>query len=389
MKKESPSILVIASSSWNIYNYRLGLLEALHREGLRVFVAAPVDRYIKYLNQVPFIHHIPLLRMKRGNASLWQELLSFFELIRICLKYRPGLVLLYNIKPNILGNLAAKLTGTPTISTITGLGYAFLHGSAQRQISSWLYKISLKYTRRVIFHNHTDLDQLVHQKVVDANRAEVVLGSGVNTRYFYPALEQPGHRPFTFLFLGRLLYDKGLTELVQAVRKLKKAYPGKVECLVLGEIDKVNPACIAEQELTEWMETAVFRYLGLVNDVRPYLEKCHALVLPSYREGMPRAVLEAMAMAKPVITTQTAGCDEAVEHGINGFLVPPQNADALFHAMETLYQLPQNELIAMGKAGRKRVLERFDERLIIRSYRERIAKIFQSEMEMQEKQHVL
>ena len=370
-------VALVANSTWNIYNFRLSLIKRLKAEGYRVVVIAPVDEYINYLNQAGVTRHVPLKRLSPQGRHPGSDLLLLGELYRIYRRERPDLVLHYTIKPNIYGNLAARLAGIPAISTITGLGYTFMH--ATRPVSALvrrLYRYSLRSAARVAFHNAEDRRLFLEAGLVRRRQTLVVPGSGVNTNHFRP-LPQPESAGFTFLYAGRLLSDKGLPELVEAMRRLRQRYP-TAECWVVGELSPDNPAALPKEQILAWMEARLIRYFGRTRDVRRFLKHADALVFPSHREGMPRAVLEAMAMAKPVITTDAPGCRAAVRNNDNGLLVPVADADALLAAMETMIELSPAEREAMGRRSRQRVLAEFDDKIITERYVELIREVMRT-----------
>lgn len=322
MKK---TIAIVANSSWNIYNFRQPLIKQLKLAGYRVLVIAPVDEYIHYLNDSYFTRHIPLrfLAAQRKNP-LW-DLLLLWELYRIYRREKPGLVLHFTIKPNIYGSLAARWAGIRSVPTVTGLGYAFLHNGLLSRLARSLYQLAFRGIARAIFHNEDDRRLFIREKLIVEENTMVIPGSGVNTNHFRP-LPRPDTDKVVFLFIGRLLHDKGIREFATAARELRRLAP-RAECWVVGQLNPEYPAAVTQQELLQWIEEHHIHYLGSTKDVRPFIKQAHALVLPSYREGLPRAIIEAMAMGKPIITTDTAGCRETVEPGCNGYLTPPPRCD--------------------------------------------------------------
>lgn len=365
-KNTRKTIAIVANSSWNIYNFRLNLIRQLRQEGFQVIVIAPIDEYIHYLNDSKLVKHIPLKQLTPHSKNPLKDLRLSLELYRIYRRYQPDLILHYTIKPNIYGSLAARWANIPSIATITGLGYTFLKKNWINQLVSRLYKVAFKKVSKVVFHNQDDLDHFVNKGLTVAEKCQVIPGSGVNINHFRP-LPKPETGKFIFLFIGRLLHDKGILELVEAAKALKQLTQ-RSECWILGELAPQNPAAIPKAQVLEWMEKKYIRYFGKVRDVRAYIKQADVIVLPSYQEGMPRAILEAMAMGKPIITTNVAGCRDTVEHNQNGYLVPPRQVDPLIEAMLKVYQYAAEDLETLGSASRAFVFEKFSDNSVNASY---------------------
>jgi glycosyltransferase involved in cell wall biosynthesis len=360
-----PTIAVVANSSWNIYNFRLPLLMAFKQAGYRVLIVASEDEYTPLISEHSYSRFIPLRRLSAQQKNPVRDIFFLRELYYIYQEERPDLILHFTIKPNIYGSLAAHWAGIKSIPTITGLGYAFMHSSLLSHLARRMYKIAMSKVALALFHNTTDQDFFHEHNILDKRFSEVVPGSGVDTGYFRP-LARPANDKFVFLFLGRLLADKGIREYAEAAKQLKSVAP-KAECWVVGGLDTGHSTSISESQLRNWQENYGIHYYGNTLDVRPYLQQAHALVLPSYREGMPRAILEALAMGRPVITTDTAGCRESIDERC-GMLVPPKDSLRLAEAMVQLYHCDEQLLEAMGKAARRRALEQFDDKIIVAQY---------------------
>ncbi|PHN01475.1 glycosyltransferase family 4 protein [Flavilitoribacter nigricans] len=359
-------VIVVANTTWNIYNFRLGILRKLVREGTEVVVVAPVDTYIHYLQQLPTVRHIPLRNLNPQGRGLFRSILLLWELFRIYRTERPEAILHFTIKPNIFGSIAAKWAGIRSIPTVTGLGYTFLHGHWLNKLTIQLYRYAFSGLDCVIFHNRDDRELFDRLGIVPKSCSGVVNGSGVNTNYFRPLPKPQTDTTFTFLFIGRLLYDKGIKEFVEAAAHLRE-WGVTVSCRVVGDLASTNPDAVPREKFLHWIKQRYIEYQGAAADVRPFIKQCDVLVLPSYREGMPRAILEALAMGKPIITTDVAGCREAICDK-TGLLVPVKNSRALAEAMHYFFQKDQQEVQRMGDAARARALDRFDERLIVETY---------------------
>ncbi len=358
------TIVLTSNTSWSMWNFRKGLMNALLEMGYDVYVVVPEDEYSKN-----FPKFIPLKNLDRKGKNPIKDAKLLLEYISIYRRIKPDLVLSFTIKPNIYSSLACRILGIRCISTITGLGYVFVKKSFLTKLVSFLYKIALAKNHKVIFLNPDDMKLFLENSIVNKEKGIIIKGEGVNTNHFSPELcKNSQESPFVFLMVSRLLWDKGVGEFVSAGRLLKKAYEEKVELWLLGPIDKGNPSSVSEQDIRKWEEEGIVKYLGVFDDVRPFLCKAHCVVLPSYREGIPRSLLEAMAMGKPIITTDSPGCREVCIDGENGFLVKPRDVQSLFKAMETMYKLSREQREDMGRSGRRLALEEFSEERVIKAY---------------------
>lgn len=357
--------LLIAGFAESLIAFRKPLIVALLNKGLEVHVAAPElsanQEIISELTELGVVaHDIPLQRTGMNPLADLRALLALWQLMR---QIKPRYVLGYTIKPVIYGTLAAWLARVPQrFALITGLGFAFIgeednQRSRVRAVVQGLYRAALRHCHTVFFQNPDD-EALFRQLAilsVDTTTC-VVNGSGVDVAQFDVAsfVEQAAPR---FLLIGRLLGDKGVREYVQAAEQIKQRYPATQFDLV-GWID-ANPNTITQVELDQWVAAGTVNFLGRLNDVRSAIKDCSVYVLPSYREGTPRTVLEAMAMGRAVITTDAPGCRETVVDGDNGFLIPVKDTDALAQAM--LRFIEQPELIAqMGKRSRFIAEDKYD-----------------------------
>lgn len=357
------TFLLVASFPDSLIRFRGPLLLALVAEGLDVHVAAPglndaLNIRIELEALGVTVHQIGLTRTGTNPLADLSTVAGLWRLMR---RVKADYVLGYTIKPVIYGSLAAWLAGVPNrFALVTGLGYAFTGDASGkrgllRKLIQGLYRFGLSKTRKVFFQNPDDEALFRQLGLLPARTPScVVNGSGVDVADYTVAL-LPGTP--SFLLIARLLGDKGVREYAQAACKVKAKYPETCFRLV-GWIDE-NPDAIDEQELNAWILSATIEYLGKLDDVRPAIENCSVYVLPSYREGTPRTVLEAMAMGRAIITTDAPGCRETVTEGDNGFLVPVQTVDALVTAMEKFIADPS--LVArMGQRSREIAVEKYD-----------------------------
>jgi len=354
--------LLIASLADSLLNFRGPLIAALQARGFSVHVAAPdipmgstirLQLETRGLN----VHSIPLMRT---GTSPTKDLQTFWALIGLIRRIRPQVVMGYTIKPVIYGSLSAWLVGVPRrFALITGLGYAFQGGEQRgrlQQLVQRLYRLALGRVHKVFFQNPDDEALFRERGILVADTPScVVNGSGVDVACFTVAPLPTG--PVRFLLIARLLGDKGVREYAQAARRIRDRHP-EVEFAVVGWIDS-NPDAIAKEELDAWIAEGTLNYLGRLSDVRPAIADCSVYVLPSYREGTPRTVLEAMAMGRPVITTDAPGCRETVTDGESGFLVPIKSVDALERAMLKFIENPKL-VLRMGQRAREIAEEKYD-----------------------------
>jgi glycosyltransferase involved in cell wall biosynthesis len=359
------TIAIFANTAWYLWNFRLRLMEVLRETGYEVFACAPHDKYAEKITAAGF-RFIPVPIDRRGTNPFIDTLL-IARYCRIIRAERPDLILSYTPKPNIYATLAARLYGVPVINNIAGLGFIFIKGGAKASIVRMLYKVALAGSKRVFFQNREDLNEFVGSGLVKPDTATLLPGSGVDTHKFSPRPVAGPRRHFTFLLVARMLWDKGVGEYVAAATKLVEKFPD-ARFFLLGPPDPGNPASIPQATLEKWSRDGNARWLGSTDDVRDAIADADCVVLPSYREGIPRTLLEAASMAKPVITTDATGCREAVVDGLTGYLCKPRDVDDLAATMEKMLRLTPEKRQAMGAAGRERILREFDEKIVIERY---------------------
>lgn len=363
-------ILIALNTAWNLANFRTGLITALQREGYDVVAASPFDEHAA---RIPcrFVE----LPMDAGGTKILKDAALLLRFVRLLRRERPDVFLGYTIKPNVYGSFAAHLLGIPVINNVAGLGAVFIRGGWLARFVRGLYRLALSRSAHIFFQNPDDLALFVEQKLVSPSRTSLLPGSGVDTTRFTPAAAPTvdADTPFRFLLVARLLRDKGVLEYVEAARELRLQHGTKIECCVLGFADVQNPTAITREELNVWVADGVINYLGEADDVRPHMARAHCVVLPSYREGTPRSLLEAAAMAKPIVTTDAPGCREVVTDAVNGYLCRVQDAADLREKMQRVVDLNADALHEMGAASRCIAEERFDERLVVAKYLKRIS----------------
>jgi glycosyltransferase involved in cell wall biosynthesis len=363
----------VINTSWNVYNFRLNLLKALQNHGYHIVVIAPYDNYTPLLIQEGFeFHH---LKLDNDSTNTTKELKLFFHLLKLYRKTDPDVILQYTIKPNIYGNLAAAFLKKSTINNISGLGTVFLNDKLSSKIARILYKLTQKFSGKVFFQNQHDKRLFIENAIVDRSLVDLIPGSGIDTKYFAPTSHQP--EKLTFLFIGRLIRDKGIGEYIEAIKIVKKTYKD-VRFQVVGSLYEKNPTAINKTTLNRWIYEGLIEYKGHTDDIKKCISNASCIVLPSYREGLSRSLLEAASMAKPMVTTDVPGCNDIVDDGVNGYLCKAKDPQDLANAMIKMIELNDKERITMGNHAREKVLKNFSEEIIIKEYKKTIKELIKN-----------
>ena len=371
---KTTTIAIAINTSWNIFNFRLGLLKALQKEGYKIIAIAPKDAYSEKLEALGFEYHE--IKMNNKGTNPLEDAKLIYDFYKLYKEIAPDVLLQYTIKPNIYGSMAAGILGIPVISNISGLGTVFLNDNLSSKVARFLYKVALKVPKKVFYQNAHDRELFVQSNLVKESKTDLLPGSGIDTEKFKPVDIQNSHSDtIKFLFIARLVKDKGLEEYVEAARQIKSKWiPNQVEndveveFCILGSFYPGNPTAITEEEMKVWEEEGSVKYMGSSDDVKSLIAKADCIVLPSYREGLSRVLLEAASMAKPIITTNVPGCKEVVDDGVNGYLCEVKDADSLAKQMEKMILLTTEQRKEMGKKGRKKVIIEFDEKIVIEKY---------------------
>lgn len=372
----SIKVVIALNTAWNVLNFRSGLIRAFVAAGYEVVAVAPNDKYSDGLKTLG-CRFVPL-HMDNGGTNPVKDVLLLWRFLRFFAKERPDVFLGYTVKPNVYGSLAARWLRIPVINNIAGLGAAFIRGGMVMRIVRWLYRTALRRSAQIFFQNDDDRQLFVSGGLVPASKTALLPGSGIDLVRFasapMPAIGDDC-ATFRFLLVARMLRDKGVGEYVEAARLLRKRWP-QVEFCLLGFLDVKNPAAISRAEMDAWVAEGVVNYLGESDDVRSQLAAATCVVLPSYREGTPRSLLEAAAMARPIITTDAVGCREVVDDGVNGYLCKVRDAADLAVKMEQMLFLSPEVRSEIGRRGRQKVEREFDEQIVIGKYLEAIEGIF-------------
>ena len=354
------SVLVLSNSLKGLYSFRKEVLKAICDEGYDVTISVPMaDERSEFFQSIGCtIVESKLSRRGMNPIADFNLMIRYCRLIR---KVKPIAVLTYTIKPNVYGGIACRLTKTSQLANITGLGDAIENGGWLQKLTIFLYKIGLSKAQTVFFQNATNRNYFIQHKI--ANEESVLLpGSGVNLSH-HTFQEYPSNEDIIkFLFIGRLLKDKGIEELFEAAKETKTKYPN-TEFQILGPIEGAYKSMLEAN-----VQSGVVKHLGSTTDVRPYIGAVHCTVMPSYHEGMSNVNLESSANGRPVITTNVPGCRETVDDTVTGFLVNVRDAKDLAYKFEKFILLNHEQKEQMGVHARKKVEQEFDRQIVINAY---------------------
>ena len=360
--------MIVVNTSWNIYNFRLNLMHSLMKDGFRVIALAPKDDYSKKLKREGF--EWINLPFDNDSTNPLKETIQIKYFYKIYKSIMPDIILHYTIKPNIYGTLAAKLLNIPVINNVSGLGTIFLNNNLTSTVAKQLYRFSFQYAHKVFFQNYDDLDLFVNNKLVSKKHTDRVPGSGIDISKFkshHKKAEE--NEQIIFLFIARLIREKGIEEYIEAIKMIKKmTFKKQVKFQIIGDLYPSNPSAIQEEELKGWIEEELIEYLGYQDDVKSFIEKSSCVVLPSYREGLSKSLLEAGSMERPIITTNVSGCRDVVEDGVNGYLCEVEDSHSLKEQFIKMIGLSLRQREEMGKKGRKKVINEFSDERVIDKY---------------------
>ncbi|MCH9740018.1 MAG: glycosyltransferase family 4 protein [Epsilonproteobacteria bacterium] len=347
-------VVIVLNTSWNIYNFRLNLMKSLRDKGFKVIALAPKDDYSEKLKDEGF--EWVDLPLENDGTNPIKELLQIIRFYKIYKQINPDIVLHYTIKPNIYGTLAAKCLNIPVINNVSGLGTIFLNESLSAKVAKLLYRVSFRFADAVFFQNEDDQRVFIDNKLVKSNQSQVIPGSGIDSSRFAPLEVQKDDSTQTvFLMIARLIKEKGIVEYIEAIKMLKVQYP-KVRFQLIGSLYLENPSAISEALLQRWIGERLIEYICFSDNMEEVIAGVDCVVLPSYREGLSRVLLEAASMAKPIVTTNVAGCKDVVDDGINGFLCNVKDANSLAKQMEKMILMSEEDRKRMGEKGREIII---------------------------------
>ena len=353
----SKSIVIIYNATHHVLLFKSELIKSIRENGYRIVVLASVDNYTEKLKEIVDEFHEILLDSSGVNPI--KDTYLIFQIYSICKSIKPIVILNFTIKPVIYGTLASRvLGGVPVINTITGLGTAFISSGFANKVAKFLYKFTFKYSHLVFFQNPDDQQFFRQLKIITKNNTKLISGSGVDLVKFSP-VENKKRDDIKILFIGRIIADKGIYELIESARIIKKEY-SNVTFILMGMLGVKNKTSIKENEVDNWINEGLIEFIPFQDDIRSVLSDSNLVVLPSYREGTPKTLIEAASMAKPLIATDVPGCREVVNHEVNGFLCEVKNPVSLAVAIKRYIELDDSSKIEMGKKSRELAEEKFD-----------------------------
>jgi glycosyltransferase involved in cell wall biosynthesis len=367
-----PMVVVCANLAWNLVNFRAGLIRGLLAAGYRVLAVAPADPAMEArLRELGAdFEAVPLDAMGLAPS---RDLTTFLAFRRLIARHRPAAWLSWTIKPNVYGSLAAGLAGVPALPNVSGLGTAFIRRNLLTVLVKALYRAGFRGAPTVFFQNADDRALFLDNRLVRPEQTRLLPGSGIDPEVWAP-LDTERPPPRRFLMLARVVADKGVHEFVEAARLVRARWPD-ARFRLMGFLDVANRTAIAAETVRAWEAEGVIEYLPPTDDVRPAIGWADFVVLPSYREGLSRVLLEAAALRRPVVTTDVPGCRDIVREGENGFLCAPRDAASLAAALSRAAVLTGSAWQAMAQAGRDRVVAEFSQEQVNALYLAALAEV--------------
>ena len=373
-------ILLNSNIAWTISNFRLDLVKLLISNNYQVICVADEDNFDKdsalQLQNAGAV--FIKVKISRKGLNPFTDLIYSIKLYNILKKEQPDLVINYTIKPVIYCSIISKILNIKSISVISGLGTVFINRNILSLFTKYLYIFSLQFPSKIYFLNKIDKSFFINKEIVNESKTYLLNGEGINTDDYSPEPKMDSNK-FIFLKICRLIWEKGVGQYVEAARLIKEKYGENVEFQLIGFMDPDNPGAISRNDIEKWENEGIITYLRDIKDVRPFVNNCDCFVLASfYREGIPRSLLEASSMEKPIITTDSVGCRDTVEEGVTGYLCKPKDVSDLVKKMDIIYNLSVVERNNMGKKGRERMITLFDEKIINRIYLNDIEKLIKT-----------
>ncbi|MFT4412591.1 glycosyltransferase family 4 protein [Fredinandcohnia humi] len=362
-------VLVLANFGMGLYNFRRELIDELISQKNEVYISLPKDEFVPKLKSLgcKFIE----TKLDRRSTNPIKDVKLLLHYIRIIKQINPDVVLTYTIKPNVYGGIACRITKTPYITNITGLGTSIENKGILQKITLMLYKVGLKNASCLFFQNKTNLKFFVDHHIANG-RARLVPGSGVNLEHHRFEAYPEEREKYKFLFIGRMMKSKGIDELLQAATVVKEIYPNTQFDLIGGCEEDYH------KQLSELSQLGVITYHGQQNDVRSFIQKAHATILPSYHEGTANVLLESASAGRVVLASRIPGCQETFDEAVSGFGFKVKNVDSLVEAIIKFINLPYEQKKVMGTAGRKKMEKEYNRKIVINAYLDEINRVVES-----------
>lgn len=362
---DKKKILFVGNTSWGMYNFRLDLMRTLKKKGYEIIILSPEDEYSEKLKKE---FHYENYYLNNKSLNPFKDIRTILNLYYKYKKLKPDFIFQYTIKPNIYGSFVAKINKIKSISVITGLGTSFIKNNRLSKFINFLYRISLKNNESIWFLNNEDREFFVSKNIVKKEKTFILNGEGIDSEKFCPSDNGNNEKnKFIFLLIARLIWDKGIKEYVDSAKIIKNKHDN-VEFDIVGNYYFNNPNAITKSQIEEWENSGIIKYLGYYDDIREIISNSNCIVLPSYREGLSRVLLEAASMGKPIIATNVPGCKEIVINNYNGYLVKVKNYIDLSENMEKILNLSEEEIKIMGENSRDIVIKKFDQKIINQEY---------------------
>lgn len=356
-------IAIFSNSSWSIYNFRRNLIKKLIDLKHRIIIISSKDAFTSKLTKMgcEFVN----IDLKNNKIYLLSEIFLLVKIIYIFFKIKPDCLLNYTIKPLIYGTFLANFFSIKVINMITGLGTIFIKNNYLTKIVIFFYRISFKKVKVVFFQNKDDLKIFIDNQIIPKKKAILIPGSGVDLK-FYKFFRLKKKKKLRFILISRMLIEKGIVEYLEAASKFSKK--NNCEFYLLGPIIENNSSSISKELIHKFVKQKTIKYITFVKNINKHIKNADCVVLPSYREGTPRSLLEACSIGRPIITTNAPGCKNVIRNNFNGFKCFPRSANSLFIAMKKFLNLTHKQRKQMSLNARKFVKLNFDEKLVIKKY---------------------
>jgi glycosyltransferase involved in cell wall biosynthesis len=367
-------IMVLDNNVSSIISIRRKLLLSLQEKGYEVIICTTGNETNLKLAQQLGLTVVDIGTSIMNPLHILRYLINLRRAIK---KYQPQVCLTFTIRPAIWGNLITRLQAVPTLTNITGVGPLFEHHNLAYKGARLIYKFVLKKTAKIFFQNEDDRQLFIDHSFTSSSKAIKIPGSGIDYEYFSPQLKKTDATSFRFLFISRLVKDKGIMEFLTCASRMKRELGNSIHFSIIGPFwnQNLKGNTVRPEELQTWIDKNEIEYLGEQNDIRPFVADADCIVLPSYREGTSNVLLESSSMEKPCITCNVTGCKEVVEDNYNGFLCEVKSVDSLYTAMKKMYHLSSAEREVMGKNGRVKMIKEFDKKIVVNAYVQEIEKI--------------